>query len=139
MGDRPYRKQTPVPGYLVHPWQGSVRIPRPCCGWKADSALQHLLGEPGVSELQKRNEIGRGISSLIDPVLAGGLRLQTYSNKLRCKGLHMYVFHYPNTAQSQPATVSCLLSLFWEVSSDFCEEATDEEVILPSGHGGCMN
>lgn len=88
--------------------------------WKADSALQHLLGEPGVSELQKRNEVGRGISSLMDPVLAVGLRLQIYSNKPRCKGLHMHVFHYPNIAQSQCVTVSCLLSLlgglsFWSV------------------------
>lgn len=111
MGDRPSRKQTPVPGYLVHPWQGPVCIPQPYCGWKADSALQHLLGKPGVSELQKRNEVGRGISSLMDPVLAGGLRLQIYSNKPRWKGLHKHVLHYPNTAQSQPVTVSCLLSL----------------------------
>lgn len=42
-------------------------------GWRADSALQHLMGKSGVSELQKRSEDGRGISSVMDPVLAGEL------------------------------------------------------------------
>lgn len=70
------------------------------------------------------------------PCAGWGVGLQIYSNKPRCKELHVHMFHHPNTAQSQPVSVS---SLFREVSSDFCEEAPDEEVILPRGHGGCVS
>ena len=77
-GNRPYVehlpciKQTLIPSFLVHPWEGAVCISWPCCGWKADSVLRHLMGQPGVSGLQKMSEVGRGISSLVDPSLAGG-------------------------------------------------------------------
>lgn len=49
-------------------------ISSPCCEWKADSVLRRLMGQPGASGLQKTSKVSRGISSLTDPLLAGGLR-----------------------------------------------------------------
>lgn len=134
-GRQAYGKQTPVPGCLGHPRQGLVCIAWPCCGWKAESALQHLMGKSGVSELQKRGEAGRGISS------AGwGVGLQIFSNKPRCKGLHMHVFHYPNRAQSPPVTVSCLLSpSLRRFLQNLVRKPLMRKSFCPSGHGGCVN
>lgn len=48
------------------------------------------------------------------PCAGWGAGLQIYSNKPRCKELHVHMFHHPNTAQSQPVSVSSLLSLSLE-------------------------
>lgn len=77
-GDWPYRKQTLIPRFLVHMWEGQC-VSWPCCGWRADSPA--ASDEATGAVWAAGDEQGRQRNQQLDGPLAGRrVMLQTCSS-----------------------------------------------------------